>query len=53
MKKPYIPPTITIETVQIEHSIAAGSATIVISNSINEIDHQWDNNITDDREVYW
>lgn len=51
-KKHYTSPTITIESIKIEHSIAAGSAQVIPFEN-NEANHHWDNNITDDRELYW
>lgn len=53
MKRSYTSPTIKVETVQIEHSIAAGSAQVVLMNNSNEVEHIWENNISDDREIYW
>ncbi|WP_165799045.1 hypothetical protein [Sphingobacterium corticibacter] len=53
VRRTYLAPTLDIFIVELENSIAAGSAQVVVQSANQDVDHVWESNIADDREIYW
>ncbi len=53
IRRAYVAPTLNIFIVELENSIAAGSAQVVVQSPTQDVDHLWESNVADDRELYW
>ena len=52
-RRTYVAPTMDIFIVELENSIAAGSAQVVVQSPDQDVNHMWESNFADDREIYW
>ncbi|WP_166333120.1 hypothetical protein [Sphingobacterium chungjuense] len=52
-KRPYESLSLTISQIEIEHSIAAGSATVNPVNQNQQVMEQWEEDPTDNRTIVW
>ena len=52
-RRTYVAPTLNIFIVELENSIAAGSAQVVVQSPDQDVNHMWESNLADDREIYW
>lgn len=52
-KKVYVPPTITIEEIEMENGIAAGSATVVTVNANNQVQENFNDVPGETNDAPW
>lgn len=52
-KRPYEALSITVSQIEIEHSFAAGSATVNPVNSNQQVMEEWEEDPTDNRTIVW
>ncbi len=52
-KRLYEPLSLTVSHIDIEHSIAAGSATVTPISQNQQVMEQWEEDPTDNRTIVW
>ncbi|MCL7988399.1 hypothetical protein M8998_10655 [Sphingobacterium sp. lm-10] len=53
IRRTYVAPTLNVFIVELENSIASGSAQVVVQSPNQDVDHLWESNVADEREIYW
>lgn len=53
VRRTYVAPTLDIFIIELENSIASGSAQVMVQSPNQDVEHGWESTLADEREVYW